>query len=108
MTTTTPFGATVRPMTKTQEFSPTVIELGSDDSVLITRNGKVIGFVEILRERNNAVELLAHPVICSGFEVPSEERVFNGFATTLATEVRSLDDLASASNFIKFMNKENA
>jgi hypothetical protein len=109
MTTTTPFGATVTPMTTIQKFSPTVIELGSADSVVITKDGKVVGFVEVKRVRNGNTELLANPVCLSGnWMAPDSERVYNSFATTLATEVDSLDDLASASNFIKFMNKENA
>jgi len=95
-------------VTPIQEFSPTVIELGAADSVVITKNGKVVGFVEVKRVRNGNTELLANPVGFYGWEVPQDERVYNSFATTLATEVDSLDDLASASNFIKFMNKENA
>ena len=106
--TTTPFGASVRPMTAIQKFSPTVIELGAADSVVITRNGKVVGFVEVKRERNNAVELLANPVTCYNWETDRETHVFNSFATTLATNVDSPDDIASASNFIKFMNEVKA
>ena len=95
-------------VTAIQKFSPTVIELGSADSVVITKDGKVVGFVEVKRVRNGNTELLANPVSFSKWEVPSEERVFNSFATTMATEVDSLQDLASAQNFVKFMNKENA
>lgn len=95
-------------MNTIQKFSPTVIELGAADSVVITKDGKVVGFVEVKRVRNGNTELLANPVSFSKWEVPSEERVFNSFATTMATEVDSLQDLASAQNFVKFMNKENA
>ena len=106
--TTTPFGASVRPMTAIQKFSPTVIELGAADSVVITRNGKVVGFVEVQRIRNGNTELLAHPVGSWKWEASDEDRVHNSFATTLATEVDSPADLASASNFIKFMNEVKA
>jgi hypothetical protein len=92
-----------------QKFSPTVIELGAADSVVITKDGKVVGFVEVKRVRNGNTELLANPVCVSrNYMAPNEESVYNSFATTSATDVDSLEDLASASNFIKFMNKENA
>lgn len=107
--TETPFGATVRPMNVIQKFSPTVIELGAADSVVITRNGKVVGFVEVKRERNNAVELLANPVcLPNNWMLPDSERIYNSFATTGATNVNSVEDLASAQNFIKFMNEVKA
>jgi len=92
-----------------QKFSPTVIELGCADAVVITKDGKVVGFVEVQRVRNGNTELLAHPVTCSGdWMKPAQEVIFNSFATTLATSVDSLDDLASAQNFINFMNKVSA
>ena len=106
--TTTPFGASVRPMTVIQKFSPAVIELGAAESVVITRDGKVVGYVELKRIRNNNTELLAHPVGYCKWEASSEDRVYNSFATTLATEVDSPADLASAQNFIKFMNEVEA
>jgi hypothetical protein len=86
-------------------LNPTVIELGDSDSVVITRNGKVVGFVEVQRIRNGNVELLANPVICSGdWDMPPQEVTFNSFATTMATNVRIPENLASAENFINFMN----
>ena len=108
--TETPFGASVRPMTAIQKFSPTVIELGAADSVVITRNGKVVGYVEVKRDaRENFIELLANPVaVYSNWMLPDAERVSHSFATTGATEVASADDLASAQNFIKFMNEVKA
>ena len=94
-----------------QKFSPTVIELGCADAVVITKDGKVVGFVEVQRVRNGNTELLANPVTCSrDWSKPSQEEkeIYNSFATTLATSVDSLDDLASAQNFINFMNKVSA
>ena len=89
--------------------NPTTIELGDNDSIVITRNGKVVGFVEVQRVRNGNTELLANPVTCSGdWMKPAQEVIFNSFATTLATNVKSVDDLASAENFINFMNKVSA
>jgi len=91
---------------KIQKFSPTVIELGIADEVVITRNGKVVGYVEVKRESNNAVELLANPVVCpQDWSKPAQEAIYNSFSTTLATYVESPDDMASAQNFINFMNK---
>jgi alkylhydroperoxidase family enzyme len=95
-------------MTAIQKFSPTVIELGAADSVVITRQGKVVGFVEVKRERNGNVELLANPVCYYDWATDRDNHVLNSFATTLATEVDSADDLASASNFINFMNRVKA
>jgi hypothetical protein len=87
--------------------NPTTIELGDNDSIVITKNGKVVGFVEVMRIRNGNTELLANPVNCSGdWMKPAQEVVFNSFSTTLATSVDSVDDLASAENFINFMNKK--
>lgn len=108
--TTTPFGASIRPMTAIQKFSPTVIELGAADSVVITRNGKVVGYVQVKRDaRENFIELLANPVaVYDNWFKPNEERVSHSFATTGATEVGSVEDLASAKNFIKFMNEAKA
>jgi hypothetical protein len=89
--------------------NPTTIELGDNDSIVITKNGKVVGFVEVQRVRNGDTELLANPVTCSGdWMKPAQEVIFNSFATTLATNVKSVDDLASAENFINFMNKVSA
>lgn len=89
--------------------NPTTIELGDNDSIVITKNGKVVGFVEVQRIRNGNTELLANPVTCSGdWMKPAQEVIFNSFATTLATNVKSVDDLASAENFINFMNKVSA
>jgi hypothetical protein len=64
-----------------------------------------VAFVEIQRERNGNIELLANPVNFSKWGTP-EINIFHSFATTLATSVDSLDDLASAENFINFMNKK--
>ena len=89
--------------------NPTTIELGDNDSIVITKNGKVVGFVEVQRVRNGNTELLANPVTCSGdWMKPAQEIIFNSFATTLATNVKSVDDLASAENFINFMTKVSA
>jgi len=75
-------------VTAIQKFSPTVIELGAADSVVITKDGKVVGYVEVQRIRNGNTELLAHPVCVSrNYMAPSEETVYNSFATTLATDV---------------------
>ena len=91
-----------------QKFSPTVIELGAADSVVITRNGKVVGYVEVKRDaRENFIELLANPVaVYDNWVKPNEERVSHSFATTGATEVSSVEDLASAQNFVNFMNSK--
>jgi hypothetical protein len=91
-------------------LNPTVIELGSADSVVITRNGKVVGFVEVKRDaRENFIELLANPVaVYDNWFKPDAERVSHSFATTGATEVASVEDLASAENFIRFMTKVSA
>lgn len=86
--------------------NPTTIELGDNDSIVITKNGKVVGFVEA-RERFGRMELCANPVTYSGnWMMPQEERIYNSFSTTGATNVDSKDDLASAENFINYMNKK--
>lgn len=85
-------------------LNPTVIDLDGFDSVVITKNGKVVAFVEVKRERNGNVELLANPVCYYDWTTDRDTHVLNSFATTLATEVDSPEDLASASNFINFMN----
>jgi hypothetical protein len=87
-------------------LNPTVIDLDGFDSVVITRNGKVVGFVEVKRDaRENFIELLANPVaLYNNWMASDSERVSHSFATTGATEVSSADDLASAQNFINFMN----
>lgn len=83
--------------------NPTTIELGDNDSIVITKNGKVIGMVELHRERNNAVELCAYPVTFSNWR--NGESIFNSFSTTMAINVERLEDLDSAENFLAFVKK---
>ena len=85
--------------------NPAMIELGDNDSIVITKNGKVIGFVEVRRERNNAVELCANPV--TYYNYASDNSIFNSFSTTMATNVERLDDL-EAENFVALMTKVGA
>ena len=88
--------------------NPTSIELGNNDSIVITKNGKVVGFIEVICVRNGNTELLANPV---GYSAPWSERssvepILNSFSTTLSTKVESLNDLASAENFINYMKSK--
>jgi hypothetical protein len=89
-------------------LNPIVIELGDSDSIVITKNGKVVAFVDVEKERNGNTRLLANPVSYYNWETDRDTHVHNSFATTLATSVDSLDDLASAENFIRFMTKVSA
>lgn len=84
--------------------NPTTIELGDNDSVVITKNGKVIGFIEVQRVRNGNTELLANPVTFSQWYGNRDNSIFNSFATTLATNVPSIENIESAENFIKYMS----
>lgn len=87
--------------------NPTTIELGNHDSIVITKDGKVVGFVQVKRVFNNNVELVANPVTYSGnWNRPQEERIYHSFATTGATNVETPEDLATAENFIALMNKK--
>ena len=85
--------------------NPTTIELGDNDSIIITKNGKVVGFVEA-RERFGKMELCANPVIFYNWMINSETHVFNSFSTTGATNVDSPEQLASVENFLNYMNKK--
>ena len=86
--------------------NPTTIELGDNDSIVITKNGKVVGFVEVTRVRNGNTELLANPVTFYQWYGDSENSIFNSFSTTLATNVKSIEHIESAENFINYMNNK--
>ena len=85
--------------------NPTTIELGDNDSIIITKNGKVVGFVEA-RERYGKMELCANPVTFYNWMTDREFHVFNSFSTTGATNVDSFEELASVENFLTYMNKK--
>lgn len=86
--------------------NPITIEIANNDSIVITKNGTVVAFVEVQRERNGNVELCAHPVNFYTWSNPYATSTYHSFSTTLATQVESPDDVASAENFINFMNKK--
>jgi hypothetical protein len=84
----------------------TVIEINQNDSIVITKNGQVIGFVEVERKYGDSVKLVAHPVESYEFGRDRKENVFNSFATTMATNFPDIEDILSAENFIKAMKRE--
>ncbi len=85
--------------------NPSVIEIGDNDSIIITKQGKVVGFVEVARSTKDRVEMVANPVT-SYNSVYHEYNIFNSFSTTLATNVKRVEDIESADNFIKFMKSK--
>lgn len=89
-------------------INPTVVEFGNKDSIVITKNGKVVGFVKLKKEYEKNVELVAYPVAFHKWGFNQEEWVYNSFATTMAIQVDTPSDIASADNFINMMNEEVA
>ena len=85
--------------------NPTTIELGDNDSIVITKNGMVIGFVQLARVQNDNIELVANPVTFFS-STPLKKSVFNSFSTTLATNVPNIENIKSAKNFTEYMNKK--
>ena len=85
--------------------NPTTIEIGNSDSIVITKEGQVVGFVQV-KQFNNAVEMVANPVTFYQWYGDRENSIFNSFATTMATNVKSIEDIESADNFIKFMQSK--
>jgi hypothetical protein len=85
--------------------NPTTIEIGNSDSIVITKDGKVVGFVKV-KKFNDNIEMVANPVTFYNYYQPREKNIFNSFATTGATNVDKIEDIESAENFIQFMNKE--
>ena len=83
----------------------TTVELGDNDSIIITKNGKVVGFVEA-HEWYGKMELRANPVTYYNWMTDRETHVFNSFSTTSATNVDSPEELASVQNFLNYMNKK--
>jgi hypothetical protein len=85
----------------------TVVEIGQNDSIVITKNGKVVGFVEVKPNRyDERVEMVANPVTSYDFYRDREQNVFNSFATTGATNFKDAEDISSAENFIKAIKRE--
>ena len=85
----------------------TVIEINENDSIVITKNGKVVGFVEVKPNRyDERVEMVANPVTSYDFYRDREQNIYNSFATTGATNFPDIEDISSAENFIKAMKRE--
>jgi hypothetical protein len=84
--------------------NPSVIEIGDNDSIIITKQGKVVGFIDVKSNTQDRVEMVANPVTSYNFY--REWNIFNSFATTMATNVKSVEDIESADNFIKFMKNK--
>lgn len=85
--------------------NPAIVAIDDNDSIVITRDGMVVGFVKIkIRDTFNGgekVEMVANPVCSYGWNRTDE--VFNDFATTMATNVPKIEDM-EVENFIKYMN----
>jgi hypothetical protein len=84
----------------------TVIEIGPFESIVITKNGQVVGFVEVKRQYENSVELVANPVTSYDFYRDREQNIYNSFATTGATNFKNVEDISSAQNFFKAIERE--
>ena len=87
--------------------STLTIELGSNESIAITKNGVVIGFVTVKRQSNNSVELLGQAVNFDSWNAPMESWTHNSFACGMSIKA-TVEEMSSADQFISAINENVA
>lgn len=81
------------------------IEIGNNDSIVITHNGKAIGFVRVREIRGNGhVELVGAPINFNNYEYTMDKHTYNSFACTGTISCDTPEEMATADNFIAAWN----